>query len=265
MASPLTGIPDAWSRVAREYRRHIVPGFLPAARTLCKAAGIGARDLVLDIACGPGTATFIAHELGARRVVGVDFARTMVALAQQDTAAGAAVHFTLGDALRLPLSSGRFDVVISSFGLVFAPEPTRAASEAARVLRPGGRLALLAWPPDGTVGAYQQLAFRYLEIPPGTHDPFRWGVPGQARAWLEQFRDVELLPLEVPFRAESPAAAWRILRTATGRIAAAYAALEAPTRGRLDADMEVFFHRFRGPSGEICWDREAVVVRGVRR
>jgi ubiquinone/menaquinone biosynthesis C-methylase UbiE len=265
MASPLTGIPDAWSRVAREYRRHIMPDFLPAARTLCEAAGIGAGDLVLDIACGPGTATFVAHELGASRVVGVDFARAMIALAEQETPAGAAVHFALGDALRLPLSSGRFDVVISSFGLVFASDPIRAASEAARVLGPGGRLGLLAWAPDGTVDAYQQLAFRYLEIPPGTHNPSQWGVPAQARAWLERFRDVELLPLEVPFRAESPAAAWRILRTATGRIAASYAALDAPARRCLDTDMEAFFQRFGGPRGEICWDREALVVRGVRR
>ncbi len=265
MASPLTGAPDAWSRVAREYRRHIVPDFLPAARTLCRAAGIQAGALVLDIACGPGTATFIAHELGATRVVGVDFARAMVALAQQETPAAAAVHFAVGDALLLPFSSGRFDVVISSFGLVFAPEPARAASEAARVLQPGGRLALLAWPPDGTVGAYQELAFRYLEIPPATHDPFRWGVPAQARLWLERFRDVELLPIDVPFRAESPAAAWRILRTATGRIAASYAALDAPTQTRLDRDMEAFFSQFRKPTGEVCWVREAFVVRGVRQ
>lgn len=265
MASPLTGMPEAWSRVAPDYRRYIVPDFLPAARTLCQAAGIGPGDAVLDVACGPGTASFIAHELGAARVVGVDFARNMVVLAREEIRGAAGIQFSLGDALLLPFASGRFDVVISSFGLVFAPQPARAAEEAARVLRSGGRLGLLAWPPHGTVGLYQELAFRYLDVPSGGHDPFQWGVPAQARAWLERFSDVETRPIEVPFRAASPADAWRVLRTATGRIAAAYAALDGAARNRLDADMTDFFARFVRPNGEIYWVQEACVIRGIRQ
>jgi SAM-dependent methyltransferase len=265
MIGPLTGIPRAWSRVAREYRRHIVPGFLPAARTLCRAAGIGPGDVVLDVACGPGTATFIAHEFGASRVVGVDFAREMVALAREESASAGGPRFAVADALALPLPDEHFDVVISSFGLVFAPDPALAAAEAARVLRPRGRLGLLAWPPNGSVGAYQQIVLRHLDVPPGTHDPFQWGAPAQARAWLGRFRQVELLPIDVPFQAESAAAAWHILRTATGRVAAAYEGLDPRARAGLDSEMEAFFTTFRHPGGGVSWVREALVIRAVRQ
>src|SRR5437867_3333574 len=81
MTSPSNAVRDAWSRVAREYRRQILPGFLPAARTLCRAVAIGPGDVALDVACGPGTATFVAHDLGAARTIGIDFARQMVRVA----------------------------------------------------------------------------------------------------------------------------------------------------------------------------------------
>lgn len=265
MASPLTGAPDGWSRVAKDYRRYIVPDFLPAARRLCHEARIGPGDAVLDIACGPGTATFIAGELGAVPVVGVDFARGMVSLAHQQGCPDGAIHFSVGDAVLLPFASGRFDVVVSSFGLVFAPEPARAAAEAARVLKRGGRLGLLAWAADGTVAAYQRAAFQYFDMSAAAHDPFQWGVAAQARRWLDQFGEVETLPIEVPFRAESAGAAWRVLRTATGRISASYATLDAGSKARLDADMTDFFDPFRRASGAIYWPREAFVIRGVRR
>lgn len=265
MSNPLTGVAEAWSRVARDYRRYIVPDFLPAARTLCRAIGIAPGDRVVDVACGPGTATFMAHELGAAQVVGVDFAREMVRVAREGIVGVPDVHFAVADARALPLESGRFDVVISSFGLVFAPDPALAAAEAARVLRARGRLGLLAWPPDGSVGQYQKVAFQYLAIPPGAHDPFEWGTPARARSWLRGFAEVELLPIEVPFSAASPAEAWRILRSATGRVAAGYGALEPLGQARLDRDMEAFFDAFRRPDGQVYWVREALVIRGVRR
>jgi SAM-dependent methyltransferase len=265
MDHPITGMPQAWSRVARDYRRHIAPDFVPAARELCRAVGIVAGDRVLDIACGPGTAAFAARERGAVRVVGVDYARGMCAAAREDPRWIPPLYCVVADALSLPLGTAGFDVVISSFGLVFAADPVVAAAEAARVLRPGGRLGLLAWPPGGSIGAYQEAAFRYLAIPPSVHDPFQWGVPGRARAWLgAAFASVEFDPIEVPFEAASPGAAWGVLRTATGRVAAGYAELDAEARRRLDAEMERFFEPFRRADGRIYWPREAFVIRGVR-
>jgi len=262
MASLLTGMPDAWTRVSGEYQRQVAPDFRPAARTLCMAIDIRPGDTVLDVACGPGTAAFVARELGAAPVIGVDFSRGMVSLAKGLGRERAS--FVLSDAAYLPLASQRFDAVISSFGLIFAPDPVRTAAETARVLRPQGRLALLAWHPDGSVGTYQRLAFKYFEFRPDAHDPFKWGSPLQARAWLERFSDVEMTPIEVPFKGESVGAAWRTLRVATGRIAASYAALDPATQALLDRDMVEFLSGFGHPSGGIYWPREALVIRAIR-
>jgi len=265
MSYPSLGIPQAWSQVAREYRRHIAPDFLPAARAMCRAVRITGDDRVLDVACGPGTAALVAHELGARSIVGVDFAPGMIAAAREEARAGPDLLLAVADALALPLPSERFDVVISSFGLIFAPDPVRAAAEAARVLRPGGRLGLLTWPPGGSISAYQEAAFRYLDVPQSLHDPFQWGEPGRARAWLGgAITQVAFEPIEVPFEAASPAAAWAVLRTATGRVAAGYAALDTRVRIRLDSEMERFFEQFHQPDGRVHWRREALIIRGIR-
>jgi ubiquinone/menaquinone biosynthesis C-methylase UbiE len=258
----LIGMPEAWNRVARDYRRHILPDFLPAARALCRAVDIQRGDRVLDVACGPGTAAIAAGERGAARVVGCDYAPAMAAVAREETAAqGGVFSYTVANALALPFAAGAFDVVISSFGLIFAPDPLQAVRETARVLRPAGRLGLLAWPPDGSIGAYQATAFRHLAVPPSSHNPFNWGVPAQASAWLDAaFTAVRMQPVQVPFEAASPADAWRILRTATGRVAAAYAELDAAGKRRLDVEMEAFFEPFRLPEGRVRWPREAFII-----
>ncbi len=265
MSHPALGMPQAWSRVAPDYRRHIAPDFLPAARTLCRAVRIAPADRVLDIACGPGTAALAARELGAPRVVGVDYARGMITAAGADAGALPVARFAVADALALPFAGATFDVAISSFGLIFAADPRRAAAEAARVLRRGGRIGLLVWPPGGSVGAYQEAAFRHLPVPPSHHDPFQWGEPERARDWLgPAFSAITLEPIGVPFEADSPATAWSVLRTATGRVAAAYAALDAAAQARLDAEMVRFFEPFHRNDGRVHWAREAFVVRATR-
>jgi len=261
----MLGMPAAWSRVAREYHRRIAPDFAPPARCLCRELGVGSRDVVLDVACGPGTAAMAARSLGARGVVGVDYAAAMLAVARAEARGDPTLSYAAANALALPFRPERFDVVISSFGLIFAPDPAVAVSESARVLRPGGRLGLLAWPPDGSIGEYQRVAFRHLDIPPTAHDPFQWGVPAQARAWLSPaFREIEVVPIEVPFEAESPGAAWEALSTATGRVAAAYAELSEEGRKRLDAEMIRFFEPLRQTDGRVFWPRQAVMVMARR-
>ncbi|MGH7518455.1 MAG: class I SAM-dependent methyltransferase [Gemmatimonadales bacterium] len=261
----MIGMPRAWSRVAREYHRQIAPDFAPAARRLCQELGVSPPDRVLDIACGPGTAAVAARSLGAREVVGIDYAEEMLVVAHADARDDATLRYAAANALALPFPADRFDVAISSFGLIFAPDPVLAVHEAARVLRPRGRLGLLAWPPDGSIGEYQRVAFRHLDIPPTAHDPFQWGVASQARAWLSPaFVDVEVVPLEVPFEAESPQAAWRALSTATGRVAAAYAELNDEGRARLDAEMIRFFEPFRRSDDRVFWPRQAMMVTARR-
>lgn len=261
----MLGMPQAWSRVAREYHRRIAPDFAPPARRLCEELGVGPGDRVLDVACGPGTAAVAARKLGAREVVGVDYAPGMLVVAHAEAGADSAPRYAAANALALPFPPERFDVVVSSFGLIFAPDPVVAVQEAARVLCPAGRLGLLTWPPDGSIGEYQRVAFRHLEIPPTAHDPFQWGVPAQAHAWLSPaFVDVAVVPLEVPFEAASPQVAWEALSTATGRVAAAYAELNGEGRARLDAEMIRFFEPYRCSDGRVFWPRQAMMVMARR-
>jgi SAM-dependent methyltransferase len=261
----MLGTSQAWSRVSREYHQRIAPDFAPAARRLCQALEVGPEDDVLDIACGPGTAAEAARAVGARTAVGIDYAPMMLAVAQAEARGDRGLRYAAADAVALPFPPDRFDVVVSSFGMIFASDPVLAVREAARVLRRPGRLGLLVWPPDGSIGEYQRVVFRHIEIPSSGNDPFLWGVPAQARAWLTPaFLNIELVQIEVPFEADSPELAWRRLATATGRVAAAYAELSADGRARLDEEMARFFEPFRQPGGRVFWPREAFMVLARR-
>jgi SAM-dependent methyltransferase len=260
MSQPM---PLAWSAVAREYARHIVPGFRPAAQALCAYLDVHPGDRVLDVACGPGTAAFVARELGAAKVVGVDYAEEMVVVARERAVDDPALDFRLGNALALPVPDGAFDVALSTFGVIFAPEPERAMAEMARALVSGGRAGLTAWPVTGVMGRYYGIIYRYLAMPPSPHDPHAWGDPEQARAWFGSAFEITLLQaLEVPYEAPSPEEAWRLLRTSAGRAAIAYRELDPTRRARLDAEMHEYFGGFADAAGRVRWMREALVVCG---
>jgi SAM-dependent methyltransferase len=258
-------MPAAWSTVAREYAKSILPGFRPAARALCEFARIGEGDRVLDVACGPGTASIEARALGAAEVTGVDYATGMIAVARELTAGQSGFTFLEGNALDLPVPDAAFDVAISNFGVIFAPDPVHAAREMARAVRPGGRAALTAWLESDVTREYYELVYQHIPRHPAPHDPYDWGVPARAVAWLGSgFTAIETGPLAVPFDAESVAAAWSILNRSTGRVAAGYATLSPDARRAFDDDMHRYFARFRRDDGTVHWPREALLVRGRR-
>jgi SAM-dependent methyltransferase len=263
MTAPRTQL-DAWSAVAQAYQKRIVPGLKPGVEALCRFAGIRKGDRVLDIGCGPGTASFAAHALGAE-VTGVDGAKGMIAVAEELARSKRGITFLEGDLQDLPVPAASFDVVISSFGIVFAPEPERAIAEVARVLLPGGRMALLAWPRAGAVGRYYDLLDRHIASPAAA-DPHRWADLNQARTWLgNAFEAVASAEVELPFTASSPEAAWETLRSATGRVASAYQAMAPAARAALDKEMVEFFWTCRKSNGTVVWPRKARMIRATKR
>ena len=258
------GLADAWSGVAVEYLRHIVPGLLPSAGTLCDLAGAGAGARVLDIACGPGTAAFLALERGAAGVTGVDYAPGMISLARARAARHPSATFVVGDAAFLPVPDAAFDVAISSFGLIFAPDPGLAVREMARALRPGGRFGILAWLKRDTTEDYYEAVYRHLPRPLAPHDPYGWGVEEQARAWLDPVaKEIAFEPVQVPFTTTSPRDAWGILKRSTGRIAAQYGELAAAAQVAMDRDLEAWFDQWRLVDGTMLWPRRAHVIHGA--
>ena len=143
----------------------------PAARVVVERAGVQAGERVVDVGCGTGNAALIAAERGAR-VVGVDPAPRLLEVARAEAAArGLGATFEQGEAARLPLGNGEADVVLSVFGVVFAPDAETAVGEMARVTAPGGRIAISAWIPEGTISdgmkVVREAIDRAMGGPPG--------------------------------------------------------------------------------------------------
>ncbi len=146
------------------------------AEDLCRAADPRPGERVLDIACGSGNVALVA----ARRfcdVAGVDIAENLIERAKLRAAAeGVTVDFRLGDAQDLPWPDGDFDMVTSAFGIMFAPDQKRAAEEALRVCRPGGRLALANWMPEGFGKDFFGVHASHAPPPDGMPSPLIWGT-----------------------------------------------------------------------------------------
>src|SRR5205814_4881067 len=127
-------------------------------------------------------------------VTGLDLTPELLAVARVRAAAAGLGDITWeeGDAEHLPFPDGAFDVVVSSCGLMFAPDQQRVADEVARVTRRGGRIAIQAWTREGGLGRMFAIVASYVAPPPGVPSPFAWGDESKVRALLgESFRDYE--------------------------------------------------------------------------
>jgi SAM-dependent methyltransferase len=137
-----------------------------AARRVVEVAAVGAGQRVLDLGCGTGNAALLAAARGAR-VTAVDPAeRLLDAARQRATAAGLDVEFASGNAAAIAAPDDHFDVVVAVFSVIFAPDPSAAATEMMRVLRPGGRAILTSWMPEGAIHELAELL-----LPPGVELP----------------------------------------------------------------------------------------------
>lgn len=150
---------------------------LPVARKLVDWARPAPGENVVDVGCGTGNAALLAAERGAN-VTGVDPAERLLEVARVDAAArGLDAAFVKGDAASMPLEDGSADLVLSVFGVIFAPDPEAAGAELARVTAEHGRIVLAAWIPGGAIGAAAREARetinRALDRPPGP-PPFPW-------------------------------------------------------------------------------------------
>jgi ubiquinone/menaquinone biosynthesis C-methylase UbiE len=149
---------------------------MPIAERLCDVADLRADERVLDVATGSGNAAIAA----ARRltsVTGVDYVPSLLERGRQRAAAeGLAVRFEEGDAEALPAPDAAYDVVLSTVGVMFAPNQEQAARELLRVCRPGGRIGLVSWTPEGWIGDMLKTVGGHVPPPAGVRPPTRWGT-----------------------------------------------------------------------------------------
>lgn len=156
--------------------------------TLCEAADLRAGERVLDVAAGNGNSTLAA----ARRwceVTSTDYVPALLERGRERAAAERlhAIDFREADAEALPFDDGQFDAVLSTFGCMFAPNAPRVAAELLRVCRPGGRIALANWTPEGFIGQLFRVVGRHVPPPAGATLPALWGT----RAFIDQLFEAE--------------------------------------------------------------------------
>jgi SAM-dependent methyltransferase len=149
--------------------------------TLCEAVDVQAGERVLDVACGNGNATLAAARRGCK-TTGLDYVTSLLARARaRAQAEQLTVQLELGDAEQLPFGTHAFDAVLSTFGVMFAPDHPRAASELMRVCRPGGRIGLANWTPEGVLGELLRTVAKHVPPPAGVASPLGWGSEANLR------------------------------------------------------------------------------------
>jgi len=213
--------------------------------SLAEAADIRADERVLDVAAGNGNATLAAARRFAR-VTSTDYVPALLDKGRERARAeGLDVRFQEADVEELPFPDGSFDAVLSTFGAMFAPDQARTAREMMRVLRPGGRLGMANWTPDGFIGRLFKVIGGHVPPPAGLKSPALWGSEahlaelfGASAAQIRCERQI------FNFRYRSAAHWVQIFRDYYGPTHKAFAALDAAGQQALERDLHALLNEF---------------------
>jgi ubiquinone/menaquinone biosynthesis C-methylase UbiE len=212
---------------------------------LCESLDLRAGQKVLDVAAGNGNASLAA----ARRwcdVVCTDYVPALLDRARDRAAAERlAIRFREADAEALPFADGSFDVVMSTFGVMFTPDQHRAAAEMLRVCKRGGKIGLANWTPEGFIGQVFKTVGRYLPPPAGAKSPARWGTLSRIEELFGEYAvSVESTPRSFVFRYRSPEHWLEVFKSFYGPVLKAFAALDMATQASLQRDLLMLVERF---------------------
>ncbi|MBI4725363.1 MAG: methyltransferase domain-containing protein [Rhodomicrobium sp.] len=223
-------------------------------------------ETILDLATGTGRTSRLLAKRGAN-VTGADIADDLLEVAiEQARSEGLTIDYRTGDAEALPFADNTFDAVASTFGVMFASRPEAAASEMARVLKPGGRLAMTAWQPDSNIFRMFQVMRPYMAAPPSPPppSPFEWGNAERVQNLLGKNFALSFEEGVTHYYGRDGAAAWEAFVTGYGPTKALAASLDAGKQAELKRDFIAFHDRFATPLG-ICVPRQYVLIYGIRR
>jgi SAM-dependent methyltransferase len=203
---------------------------------LCEAVDLRAGERVLDVAAGNGNATLAAARHFAQ-VTSTDYVGKLLERGKERAAAERlTVTFQTADAEALPFPDNSFDVVLSTFGVMFTPDQPKAAAELARTVRKGGRIGLASWTPNGFIGQLFKTLGKHVTPLTGVRSPTLWGtVPRLVE--LFSGHDVAATKQTFHFRYKSPGHWLEIFRTYYGPTNRAFAALDAAKQAALESDI----------------------------
>ncbi len=243
------------------FAKYLEPGALEFLARLSIAPG----TRMLDVACGAGQIAIPAAQAGVH-VTGVDIATNSIEQARAQ-AEGLDARFDEGDAEMLPYEDASFDLVVSLIGAMFAPRPEQVAAELVRVCRPGGRIVMANWTPEGFVGLMFKTIGKHVPPPPLMPSPLLWGNEATVH---ERLRDgiVELqmtkrlYPFRYPF---TPSEVVEHFHTYYGPTNRAFAALDAAGQAALRRDLEqLWTEHNRATDGTTYYESEYLEVVAVR-
>ncbi len=205
--------------------------------SLCEAVDLAAGWRVLDVAAGNGNAALAAARRGCA-VTAADYVEVLLDGAHRRAEAdGLALEIRVADAEDLPFDNGAFDAVLSTFGVMFVPDPQRAAAELVRVCRPGGRIGLANWTPAGFVGEMFKIVGRHVPPPPGLRSPLEWGTQAHLTELFDGVARLEVQPRQFVFRYRNGQDWIDTFRTYYGPMFKAFAALDDQSRQELEHEL----------------------------
>ena len=235
--------------------------------SLAEAVDVRSGERVLDVAAGNGNATLAAARRFAQ-VTSTDYVPALLDKGRERARAeGLSVHFETADVENLPFADASFDVVLSTYGCMFAPDHARTASEMMRVLRPGGRIGLANWTPAGFIGRLFKVIGAHLPPPAGLQSPALWGTKAHLAALFPQAADIACTSRYFNFRYRSTAHWVQIFRDFYGPTQA-FAALDATRATALEADIVALLDELNvgGPDSLVVPGEyaEVVIVKGAK-
>ena len=251
---------SVWSSGGRDYEE-IIRGVYDGIDTTVARLNPHPGERILDVATGTGITARACARRGAD-VTAMDIAAGLLDAARE-LSGSLAIDYRLGDAEALPVADASFDAVVSTFGVMFVSRPEAAAAELARVCKPGGRLGLATWTPDGTIAEMFGVMRPYMAAPPAV-SPFDWGRRERLEALLGEAFDLTITTETSHYVETGGEAAWNTFVTGYGPTRMLATSLDDDRRAALKRDFVAFHERFREGQG-IHVPRTYVVTTGIRR
>lgn len=234
---------------------------------LCESLDIRAGQKVLDVAAGNGNVSLAA----ARRccdVVATDYVPALLGRARERAAAERlTIEFQEADAEALPFKDASFDAVVSTFGVMFTPDQDKAAAELIRVCRPGGKIGLANWTPDGFIGHIFKTIGKHLPPPAGVKSPALWGTPARIEEMFgPHASSIKTEIRHFVFRYRSPEHWLQVFKTYYGPLLKAFGALDPAAQAVLTSDIVAQIDRFnRSGDGGVVVPSEYLEIIVTRR